>query len=228
MAKKLKHEEVPVAYYMFKAGCEETKNSFDGLAFRFLCFWTAFNNIYTYKYMYKPNQTGRQSDQGLKREVKWEGNIPIPKASHISEKEMLDHLFKECISEELKKKLVKSEYLEYFVERTPSRRGKPIKQFTYQEKDYPLNGVINVGYTRSKDWPVWSPIDIGKYKKKEENINFLAKQVYELIYVVRNNLFHGSKAPIDNPNNKTDSRDSEVLTNALPLLRMIVEEFLEC
>ena len=88
-----------------------------------------------------------------------------------------------------------------------------------------LNGVLNVGYTVDVAHPVWAPIDRALFGKAEQRTlkaderDVLARQILDVIYTVRNNLFHGGKRA-------DDANDREVLERALPLLVMVVGSFL--
>jgi hypothetical protein len=110
----------------------------------------------------------------------------------------------------------------YFVERTPHWRGESIGKDAAGQR---LNGVLNVGQTVNFDYPVWSPIDTSAWRQyvgghmDPANRDALAKQLVDMLYTVRNNTFHGGKRA-------DDAEDHRVVENALPLLRMIVESFL--
>lgn len=86
--------------------------------------------------------------------------------------------------------------------------------------------MLNVGYTTSIRDPVWSPIDTQAYERYQSNPDDnkvreqLAEQILDLIYTVRNNTFHGSKS-VD------DATDREVVERAFPLLKEIVDSFLQ-
>jgi hypothetical protein len=87
-----------------------------------------------------------------------------------------------------------------------------------------VNGVINVNYTSSPQYPVWSPVDTQIYEgylkepDKEEDRDFLTKQILDLLYTVSKNLMHFGKK-------FDDSNDIKVVENALPLLEKIVASF---
>jgi len=57
-----------------------------------------------------------------------------------------------------------------------------------------------------------------KNPDNEENRNFLARQIVDLLYTIRNNFMHGSKK-LD------DANDIKVVENALPMLELIVTSF---
>lgn len=120
-------------------------------------------------------------------------------------------------------KLVERQSTRYFVYRTPKWRGVSIESDVSGQT---LNGVINVGRTVDQKYLVWSPIEtklyeryftesLGPHERQE-----LADQILHVIYTVRNNLFHGGKRT-------DDANDVDVVSRALPLLRMIVEDFLD-
>ena len=101
--------------------------------------------------------------------------------------------------------------------------GQPIE---HDDRGQRLNGVLNVGYTVDAQHPVWTPIDAAEFEacqsgaKTPKRRDELAKQVLDILYTVRNNIFHGGKRA-------DDANDNEVLTRALPLLAMIVNSFVQ-
>ncbi len=79
--------------------------------------------------------------------------------------------------------------------------------------------------TISEENPVWSPIDKEIYERyisgkrvTEDEIDQLVNEIVNVLYTVRNNLFHGGKR-------MDDSNDVEVVKMAVPLLLVIVSAF---
>jgi hypothetical protein len=109
----------------------------------------------------------------------------------------------------------------FFVHRTPYWSGLPVERDGSGQR---LNGVLNVGYTTDSKHPVWSPIDAKLFEAYQKGIRDgstrepLARQILDVLYTVRNNTFHGGKRA-------DDANDREVLQQALPLLKMIVDSF---
>ena len=98
------------------------------------------------------------------------------------------------------------------------------KKIEYDAFGQRVNGVINVNYTSDSQYPVWSPIDFQYYEEylekpdNEENRDFLARQIVDLLYTIRINFMLGSKR-------FDDANDIAVVENALPMLELIVTSF---
>lgn len=182
----------------------------------------AFNNIY----VTIAEQAGRQPQLQMNPDgsVKTRaiGHVNVPKVNTVSERDQLDLAF-QSFTEDLKRGIVEHPCVRFFVDRTPSWRGLRIE---YDNRNQRLNGVLNVGYTVDPLHPVWTPVDTVEFNKyhqggdTQERCNLLARQVLYVLYAVRNNTFHGGKRA-------DDANDNEVLTNALPLLEMIVRSFVQ-
>jgi hypothetical protein len=212
--------EVPVAHSM--VALARRPSTFAFRAFQdFICYWTAFNNIY----VTVAEQRGRRArlrylDDGTIR-TRLVANVRIPEVMPISERQQLDLVLGE-FGDDLKHGLIEHTSTRFFAYRTPRWRGHRIESNASGQR---LNGVINVGYTVNTDYPVWSPIDTEQYEsymqgdKDIETRNALAKQILDLLYTVRNNALHGGKRA-------DDANDHEVVERALPLLASVVEAFL--
>jgi hypothetical protein len=128
----------------------------------------------------------------------------------------------EQFDDDLKHSLIISEDTGFFVYRAPKWRDHLIEFDGFGQR---VNGVVNVGYTVDPNYPIWCPIDGASYEQylvdpnNSETREFLARQVLEVLYAVRNNLVHGEKVA-------DDANDLEVVGHALPLLRLIVMHFL--
>ncbi len=138
----------------------------------------------------------------------------------VSEKEQILLAFQEFV-DDLKHALILHEGTEYFVGRIPAWQGKQIEYDAFGQR---VNGVIQVDHTGDSQYPVWSPIDIQHYKEylensnNEENRNFLARQIVDLLYTIRKNFMYGSRK-------FDDANDIKVVENALPMLELIVTSF---
>jgi hypothetical protein len=212
--------DVPVAHSMVRLA-KRVHQQQDVPPFqRFLCYWMAFNNIY----IVLGEQEGLFStllpDEGapITREV---AGRQIPNL-HPPREWRLINVAKSKMSPSLKQQLILHPSVEFFVTRVPRWRGDPLTHDAHGQR---LNGVLNVGYTVSAQYPVWSPIDSEKYHKVKRgsgepgDLDDLASQLVDVLYTVRNNLVHGGKRA-------DDSNDGEVVEKALPLLQMIVDYFL--
>jgi hypothetical protein len=121
----------------------------------------------------------------------------------------------------LKHALILHEGTGYFVGRIPFWQGNQIEYDAFGQR---VNGVINVDYTSDGQYPVWSPIDFQYYEEylgksdNEENRNFLARQIVDLLFTVRKNFMHAGKK-------FDDANDIKVVENSLPMLELIVTSF---
>jgi len=192
---------------------------------KYMCFWIAFNNIYTTN-----TYTLGKSDQ-LKRDVSGEvryrtdefsGLIMPVISTSLNEKDQIVETIKETDTN-FQRDLISNPNLTYFVNRHPFFNGAEIN---IDKLGQEVNGVINIKKTIDADHPVWSPIDKVLFKKSEENtildeeIERLSIQISLMLYTIRNNLFHGGKEP-------TDWNELEVVENALPLLSRLVKYFIK-
>jgi hypothetical protein len=218
---RLQQMDVPVAYPMVQLA-EMTEHRLQ----RYMCFWIAFNNIYRFF-------AEEERIQGLpKFESNRDGSMKFArqdlgdptrmrKVRIAGESTQIKHTSSQLDSE-LKPRLIGHESTAYFVNRIPRLHGEPLHQDVWGQE---LNGVLNVTRTISREYPVWSPINKVLYRQyldgdhSEETTNILVRQIVDVLYTVRNNLFHGGKRA-------DDANDDEVVAHALPLLAMIVESFL--
>jgi hypothetical protein len=187
---------------------------------KFIFYWTAFNNIYVTVAEMNGHKASLIYDNGVPKTCSIDG-FKISKVKNIKEKDQLKHIFYD-FSKELKIGLIRHESTEYFVYRTPSWNSKKIACDAFGQK---LNGVINVGYTVDSNYPVWSPINTILYeqymgKHDERSMNILAEQMLWVLYTIRNNTFHGGKR-------FDDANDRDVVTKAVPLLEMIVMNYVD-
>ena len=196
MTLRMELYEVPVAASVLQSAkwLVEQNRDFDP-SLVFLWYWAAFNNIYT-TYADKPEfcKKPREERDMIKRAI-------------------------EGFDTELRRDLIKHESTKFFVNRTPRWWDQTIEKGKDGRK---LNGVLNVGYTTSPENPKCHCIDIKKYTAcmagtaDSAAVSQLSRQIVLVLYGVRNNLFHGGKR-------YDDANDKEVLENAIPLLKMIVE-----
>jgi hypothetical protein len=214
------HVQLPVATAMVSLA-EATRDPLPC----YMCYWSAFNNIYRAiadaeiqglpKYQTNADGTMKfvQRDPG--------DSVNIPRVITASESRQITHA-RLGFSDELKHRLISHNGTNYFVNRVPRFSDEPIERDIFGQE---LNGVINVGRTISREYPVWSPINKVLYRqymdgdRSQETADILVRQIVNLLYTVRNNLFHGGKR-------FDDASDREVLEHALPLLTMIVESFM--
>lgn len=216
----LAHYEVPVAYSMLALASYPERSGFLPLQ-DFVCYWTAFNNIYVTVAEKKGQRASLKRSADGELETRPAGSVRIPKIVPIREIDQINLVFSE-FSDELKQKLVEHPSTAFFVYRIPRGQNQEIEFDALGQR---LNGVINVGHTVDTDYPVWSPIDVARYEsyargdRDPEVRDSLARQILYLLYTVRNNAFHGGKRA-------DDADDQQVVGQALHLLTLMVEAFL--
>jgi len=215
--------ELPIAYSMIEIA-RRIRPRRDGshLFQQYFLLWTAFNNIYTTIADKKGTRTQIKMNGDGSIVTIPNGHVNIPKVIIVSEKEQIRLALQE-LDDDLKHTLVSHKGIEYFINRIPYWQGIQIEYDSFGQK---VNGVLNINYTIDIQYPVWSPIDFKHYKEylenpnDLENSNFLAGQIIDLLYTIRNNFMHGSKE-------FDDSNDIEVIDNALPMLELIVTYFIQ-
>jgi hypothetical protein len=188
----------------------------------FMCYWTAFNNIYTTVYDQRGHKPRHLTNNPREIQTHQGATIRMPRVWTPSERDEIASA-RAQFSDNLKHELITHESTAFFVYRTPHWKGRPIER---DEQAHPLNGVIDVGHTLTSTHPVWAPIDIHSYLRYVRDADsddrlrdHLTEQIVEIIYIVRNNLFHGGKMA-------HDENDVQVVENVIPLLSMIVSSFL--
>jgi len=216
-----KSHELPIAYSMI-AAANRVRPRRDGRHpyEKYFFLWTAFNNIYsTIAHRQGCSTQLVVRDDGT-IETCPNGNVKIPKVQTVSEREQIFLAVGEFY-DQLKHNLLHHESTRYFMRRIPFWEGTPIEYDAFGQR---VNGVINVNYTTSNQYPVWSPVDFQIYEgylakpDNEKDRDFLTKQIADLLYTVSKNLMHiGRKFD--------DANDIAVVENALPLLELIVASF---
>ena len=213
--------DVPVAVSMLELA-KKSEQPFQ----QFMCYWTAFNNIYAIVADKTGLSVSIKKDQDGTPKTETIANVKIVKVDAPGERKQIDSAFNH-FSDDLKDNLIRHENIRFFVNRSPEWQGRKIEFDSFGQR---LNGVLNVGYTIHADYPVWSPIDKNLYERymkdpqdmKEPQISSarkeLAKQILEVLYTVRNNIVHGGKQA-------DDANSHEVVEKAVPLLSMIVSHF---
>lgn len=222
MAAKFKSYELPVAYAMI-ANAKRIRPRRDGRHpfEQYFLYWAAFSNIYT-TIAQRKGLTAKiiTNDDGTMVTVQ-NGSVHIPQVEEVNEKEQISLTFEE-FDASLKRTLVTHESTRYFVYRVPAWQGIKIDQDGVGQK---VNGVINLSSTCDRNFPVWSPIDGPSYEgyldkpENEEQRDFLARQIVEMLYTIRGNFMHSSQK-------FDDANDVGVVVHAFPLLELIVSFFI--
>jgi len=214
--------ELPMAYSMIANARRIRPRRDGGHPFeQYFLFWMAFNNIYTTIADREGRRTHLKKNEDGSVITTSNGNVNIPEVVIVSEREQIDITFQE-FSDDLKQTLVLHDGTKYFVGRIPFWQGIGIEYDTYGQR---VNGVINVSYTSDSQYPVWSPIDTQQYEEYLENPgnegkrDFLARQIVDILYTIRENLMRGGTKRFD------DANDISVVENALPMLELIITSF---
>ena len=209
--------EVPVAYSMIHLANRSPKYRYRYFQ-EYMCYWAAFNTLYSTIAEQAGKRPTLSMDNGEPR-VRQLWNYKFPVVRIISEIDQIDEALN-LMSFELKHRLIVDDNTRFFVYRVP--KGIDTE---YDQLGQRINGVLNLNRTVNNQYPVWSPVDICMYenymddKQNDNHQAVLADQIVKLLYIVRNNLFHGGKRA-------DDAIDREVVNHALPLLKMIVKSFL--
>jgi hypothetical protein len=218
------NHDVPVAFSMLRMLDHQPTvmgSPFDA----FVCCWMAFSNIYTTAADRRGKGAALRFFGGA-QQFKSVAHVTMTKVDTIPEADQIAEAVA-MFSDDLKHRIIHHPSVGFFVRRIPRFEGNPVE---FDAKGERLNGVLNVGHTVSRDYPVWSPIDPNLYaaylgdnsdpaKRDPANREPLVQQIVQILYTVRNNTFHGG-------NRDDDAHEIEVVTRAIPLLRMIVDSFL--
>jgi hypothetical protein len=187
----------------------------------YFLYWTAFHQIYTtiaHRLGYRTHL--KKNEDGTIITVP-NGHVDIPAVEIVNENEQI-HLALKEFGDALKDALILHDSTQYFVDRTPYWGGIKIETDAFGQR---VNGVIHVSHTSSSQYPVWSPIDIQYYQEylqhpgDQEIKEFLARQIVDLLFTVRENFMQGG-------NKLDDANDLSVVEHALPMLELIVRSFI--
>jgi len=198
----------------------------------YLVTWIAFNAIYVAEYDL-PYAKFKIEKNGEKKFVNRYGyGLQMVDVDHVNERDMVLYALRKlpkAIRQQLLVTMSPTEdiatCLDFFAKRVPIWQGISIAQ---DAKGQLVRGVINVRETISADYPRWAFIDPSLLSsvlvrlQNGEDVDVpdrLLDQVGDILYTVRNNLFHGCKG-------SEDSNDYEVLENAYPLLKIVVDFFI--
>lgn len=221
MTAKINRSEIQIAYPMIETA-KRIKPRRDGGHWyqKYFLYWTAFTAIYTTiaRHQGLRNQIVKNEDGSIATQAN--GHVNIPEVKVASEREQL-HFCVDEFDDQLKHTLITHQSTKYFLTRIPYWEGEKIKTDAFRQR---INGVLNVNHTTSRDYPVWSPIDIQYYEAyldnpdNQETRDFLIKQIVDLLHTIRNNFMSGGRK-------LNDANDLSIPENALPLLEIIVNSF---
>lgn len=218
----LQSYEVPIAYSMVELVKQQNSKQLSDPFQEFMCYWIAFNNIYTTITEMKGRVGNIKTDANGSIQTRLNGSNQIPVIFNSpNEAEELDIIFNE-FDHSLKNILILHPNTEFFVNRKPQWHGSEIESDSLGQQ---VNGVLNLRYTVNSSFPVWSPIDIPAYQRYragqpvDTDEDLLARQILILIYTIRNNTFHGGKRA-------DDANDRKVIEKGTPLLIIILNHFM--
>jgi hypothetical protein len=184
-------------------------------------YWMAFNNIYVTLADFSGKRVRPNRHRNGSVKMKPVYGCDMPDVEKVSERDQIGVAINE-LAASAKADLVGHENVGFFVNRAPVYHSWELEQNKAGQK---LNGVLNVGHSIDDDYPVWTPLSREAHAKIKSNsaskaeIDLVAKQVVEMLYTIRNNLFHGGKRA-------DDAQNQDVLKNAVPLLEIVVRFFL--
>lgn len=219
---KFSSGQIPLAFAMIAAS-DRLRPRRDGRhpVEKYFLLWTAFSTIYSTI----ANQKGRRTelvvdDDGMVV-TSQNGSVKIPEVREIRERDQL-YAALEDFDDQLKHSLIVHPNLVFFLKRSPFWQGKKIETDAFGQR---LNGVVDVISTTRSEYPVWSPLDQARYERylgdpdDDENRDFLARQIVDLLFMMRKNLMRLG-------NVFDDASDIAVFENGLPLVEMIVSAFI--
>lgn len=212
--------DFPVASGMMRLAGRSTRKYFS----KYMCLWSAFNNIY----QYLSDQDGFGSellyDSNNKLRTKEINGYLMPMVKTDSETDLILRAINKLDPEQIKEWLELPE-VSFFVHRTPEGvQGEchPEKAGCFDTNGQRINGVLNRTRTVNPLYPVYAPIDMEKYESflngDLANIDLLSSQLVMLLYTVRNNLMHGNKMV-------SSDNDREVVHNTYPVLEKLLSCF---
>ena len=128
-------------------------------------YWMAFNNIYvTLADFSRKGPALKRDSNGIVKTQQLYG-CDMPKLERVTEWDQID-IAAEELADDAKAELVEHENVAFFVRRSPVFDRYPLEKNKAGQK---LNGVLNVGYSLSKDYPVWSPVSQEAHAKVKSN-----------------------------------------------------------
>lgn len=211
--------DLPVAASMLQlASSIEVKPRTSQVIPHFMCVWVSFNNIYTKLWHACRDRQGADNQPASIFACSEDPTIEL-KQHPKYERQELEHVFAHFTSE-LKAELLHHSSTTFFAKRTCT-----IPAAARLLPDVPRsNGVLNINRSTST-CPAYTPIDTAALRRFRSDPTLAAerdlvsRQAFEIVYTVRNNIFHGGKSA-------TNSNSLRVTANALNLLDLIVADFI--
>lgn len=209
----------PVAHGMIELSRRSNLDDF----IRYMCLWSAFNNIYQYL------GDGDGLSATLHRVNPYPGSREIdgyflPHVRTQSEQKLILNAVQK-LTDTQKSDLLLKPQVEFFVRRTPKGAAGDIlpgRRGLFDPRGQRINGVLNRTRTVDPLYPYYAPIDLEKFEALQagdlSHLQLLSEQLAMLLYTVRNNLMHGHKEV------RSDN-DGEVVRNAYPILEYLVNCF---
>ncbi len=235
---KLKAGRVPLATSMIQL-VEKAMPMHLSSPQAFVCYWAAFMSIcntLAVQSGLRPHFGLRQNGTLRTRKVKLDLAGSVVKIAEVyppTEKAKLENVFKH-VTDDLKHRLITHPGTHFFVYRTPMWEGRPLKRDAFKQR---LNGVLYMEATVDARYPVWSPLSIDLYKRyvhegpTPQAKNVLSKQILDLLNTIHLNVLYGTQRVgiqrVHDDTHAEDENGATVVAQALPLLSMIVLDFIE-
>lgn len=209
----------PVAHGMIKLSRGSNLDDFN----RYMCLWSAFNNIYQYLGDRDGLESKLQFDNLYPRPRQIDGYY-LPNVKTQTEQTLILHAINR-LSDDQKSNLLWFPQVEFFARRTPQGAEGlhlPGQDGLFDPRGQRINGVLNRTRTVNRWYPYYAPIDLEKFESFKAgdptHLQLLSEQLAMLLYTVRNNLMHGHKEV-------NSFNDGEVVQYAYPILEYLVRCF---
>jgi hypothetical protein len=195
-------KQAPLAHNKIEQ-IDTTPNPADSPFTHFTLCWMAFNDIY-----------GTITHQAL-------AHLPNASRQLRTERKQLDRV-RPLFTQQLKLAILNDAAFRFFLNRTPKWNGQPVLP---DANGITPNGVINLNESRYSINLVIAEINRATYRawaatsQAGADCEVLTDQIFQVLYIVRCNTFHGGK-------DTTDDNAIEVVNNAYVLIRKIVDSFL--
>lgn len=213
---------LPVAYGMIELSRRSNLEDF----IRYMCLWSAFNNIY--QFVGDQDGFGSRLQYDAQQQIRTREvmGYHLPRVETRSDTDSFLHAIGKLDNSQTERWL-SLPGVSFFVNRTlQGAKGNNLsgRRELFDRQGQRINGVLNRTRTVDPRYPYYAPIDLEKYEAFQagdlSHLQLLSEQLAMLLYTVRNNLMHGHKEVMS-------QNDGEVVFNAYPLLEFLVSCFVK-